>query len=582
MEGNDQKPAIRVIIRSKQPTNRYGRYVGEMLKSEGISDFQITDIDIGLSLPILGSDIVLLTRSHLRRSETAWLLEYARAGGVLAAFQPPWRFCEELGLVHRKLTTFPAYLLPSADHPATRGLPQESIQTHLPIEMYDCSAAVGEVTALAFACAAGADTPLHPAAVAMPVGAGTVVVFFYDPPAAVARIRFGDPDLADISTASMRGDPRSTDLFTHQIDASRMYLPQADIHCAFLANVLTHVSPRPLPRLWHYPRAEQRSVLALRSDGDHSTPEQFEMLREAVERRGGRCTFYLTRDTRLPDSVVRKFSDRGHSFSIHSNPHTGEDPYFTMDGILEDDIQAFRSRYGVQPRTTQVHSAYWRGHMDLIPTYYRLGLRLAVTVGAFGPRLGNCLGRYLAGSCRPMKFVSADGRIHDVFQMPYNIFDDASLRDRLSTQPGEELVRAAKAMDDCVNVHFSPVGFQSHPVSFATYASPYIGGVMDEGQKRGIPVTSMEDWYAFTQARYDAALSVLHTCDNAISCRLAAKSTCRPLSVMLPLSAGRECRTAAVNGRATDTHDICMFGIRYVSVDVDAPTEQADVAFNLS
>ena len=569
-------PAINVIVRPEQPENRFGRYVGEMLKSEGISDFEITDVDAA-GWPNLDSGLVVLTRCRLRRAEIAQLLDYVHRGGVLVALQAPWRLCEPLGIAPKYQAILDAYLLPDATHPAAHGLPSESIQCHWPVESFDVSGADPPVSVLAHACARGTAAPLRPAVVSARIGSGAMVLFFYDPPASVARIRFGNPDLAGISTTSMPRDSRSSDLFTGHFDATRGHLPQADLHCAFLANVLTVYSPQPLPRLWYYPRAEQRSVLAMRSDGDHSTPEQFDRLRAAVEQRGGRDTFYLMRATKLPDADVRRFTERGHSFSIHSNPHaSGEDPYFHMGAILADDMEAFHRRYGRRPRTTQIHSAFWRGHMDLIPTYHRLGVLLAVTVGAFR----EWFGMYLAGSCRPMKFVEDTGRIHDVFQMPYTLFDDASIQERLTHHAPEEVARAARILDDCVGVHFSPIGFQSHPVSFATYAEPYICGVMDAAQARGVPVASMEDWYAFTQARYDALLQARDVSDGEVVCELTPAASGQPLVAMLPLQPKQQCHSATVNGRPAQVHPISAFGIPYAAVSVDeVDRESVQVAF---
>ena len=571
--------AIHILVRSQQPENKFGPYAAEMLKSEGISDFEFLDVDCRDRWPDLDADLILLTRCHLRASEIDRLLGYVRNGGVLLAFQPPWRLCDAVGIAPTYKATLSAYLLPDPEHTATCGLPHESIQCHWPAEEFDLSGAAGDIATLAHACKPGTASPEHEAVVSLEQGSGRIVFFFYDPPAAVARIRFGDPDLAGLTTMGFRRDTRSTDLFTRHFDPSRGHLPQADLHCALLANVITWASPQPLPRLWYYPRAEQHSALPMRSDDDWSTPEQFEQLREAVEKRGGRDTFYLVRDTKLPDAEVRRYLDRGHSFSIHSQPYErDEDPYFAMAPILADHMEAFRERYGLRPRTTQVHSAYWRGHMDLIPVYHRVGLRLAVTVGSFL----DWFGLFVAGSSRPMKFVENTGHVHDVFQQPYLLYDDGSLKKRLSEHAEEEVAKAAALLDACVNVHYSPVGFQSHPVSFATYAEPFIGGVMDEAQKRGIPVVSMEDWYAFTQARYDALLRAVSVAANEVTCELAADAMPESLTVMLPLRDGQTCREALVAGGPTPVQSASAFGVEYAAAQIKPnPRGRTSVVFRL-
>ena len=555
--------AILVVTRSVQPENRFGPYAGEMLKSEGIGDFEIVDVDRPPGWPELTAEVLLLTRCHLRAEEIDRILDYARQGGALVVFQPPWRLCDAVRIAPTYKSTLSGYLLPDADHAVTRGIPHESIQCHWPIERYDLSKASAGLTTLGRACKPGFSEPEHDAVLSFPLGSGNVILFFYDPPAAVARTRFGNPDLATINTLGFRRDTRSPDLFVGHFDPARGHLPQADLHCALVANAVQSIARHPVPRLWYYPRIEQRSALPMRSDDDWSTPEQFEQLREGVEKRGGRDTFYLVRDTKLPDDEVRRYVERGHSFSTHSNPYAkNEEPYFAMADILEEDLAAFRRRYGLSPKTTQVHSAYWRGYMDLIPVYHRIGFRMAVTVGSFL----DWFGLFVAGTSRPMKFVDNAGRIYDVFQQPYVLYDDGSIKERLSTQADAEVAKAAKLLDACVNVHYSPLGFQSHPVSFATYAEPFIGGVMDEAQKRGVPVVSMEDWYAFTQARHDARVGLSSASEDRVECELAVGSAPDTFVVMLPMLAGRTCEEAMVDGEAKPVQPATVFGVDYATV----------------
>lgn len=111
--------AINILIRTEQAENRFGPYVAEMLRSEGIGDLDIVGADVREGWPELAADVVLLTRCHLRVAEVDRLLTYVRQGGVLIAFQPPWRLCEAVGIAPTYRATLCAYLLPDGDHPAT-------------------------------------------------------------------------------------------------------------------------------------------------------------------------------------------------------------------------------------------------------------------------------------------------------------------------------------------------------------------------------------------------------------------------------------------------------------------------------
>ena len=557
--------SITVLVRSQQPENMFGPYTGEMLRAEGISDYQIVDMDTAEDWLNESSSLVIVTRCHLRMSEQERLLDYVRQGGRLIVFRPSGKLRSAPGLAARYKVTCDPYLMPDADHPVTRGLPQEAIQCHWVTVRYGLGRIAGgaEIIAQDFS---DPDSPTgYAAVIAIDWGAGKIGLCFYDPPASVARIRFGNPDLASTNTMGLPAYSRACDLFAGYFDPSRGHLPQADLHCNLLSNLIQYLSPQPVPRLWYYRTPQERSALPIESDDDHSTPEQFEALREGVEKRDGRCAFYLMRDTKLPDSEVRRYLERGHSFGYHSNPRSDEDPYFAVPEILASDAEAFRQRYGFTARTTQLHSAYWRGYMGLVPVFHEIGLRMGVTYGSYL----DWFGMFVTGSSRPMKFIDEFGKIHHVFQQSTPVYDDASIQKMLTEHADREIAKVAKTLDACVNIHHSPIGFSSHPLSFATYSEPFIGGVMDEARTRGMPILSMDQWYEFTQMRYDAQLVLVDASDSCTECELTAGATAGQLTVMVPIAQGSRAAGAKVDGEAVSVESLEVLGWDYALVPVE-------------
>jgi len=393
-------------------------------------------------------------------------------------------------------------------------------------------------------------------------------------------LHFGNPDLAYIKTTGLRYYTQSSDLFINHFDLSRGHLPQADLHCNLLSNLVSYISPQPIPRLWYYRVPEERSALPMRSDDDRSEPEHFEALYSALEQRNGHCTFYLVRDTKLPDSQVPLWLERGHNFGYHSNPHTDEDPYFAMEEILRRDAANFKQRYGFTARTTEIHSSFWRGYMDLVPILYDIGLRMAVTYGSHLETYG----KYMCGSSRPMKFINGFGHIMDIYQQPTVIYDDASITEMLTKEVDTELEKVAKMLDDAVNLTYSPIGFSSHPVSFATYSTPYIGGCMDLAQERGVPVLSMDEWLEFTQRRYHAQLTLASSSNEVIECNLQAGSVVGPLTVAVPIPEGKAVAGATVDGVGVESTSRVILGPSYalVPMELSSPAERKRVRVQFS
>ncbi len=566
---------ILVLVRSRQPENIFGAYTGEMLKLDGINAFDLVDMETSEDWLATQPSVAILTRCRLRNREQQRLLEYVREGGRLIVFRPAYRLCEPLGLTATFTTTPSPYLLPDADHPVSRGLPHEPIQCHWTTERYGLGSLPGGAEIIAHDYAEVTSPTGYPAIVSFALGSGQIALCFYDPPATVARLRFGDPDLASVNTMGFRYYTRPGDLFTGYFDLSRGHLPQADLHCNLLSNLVSYLSPQPVPRLWYYRVPEERSALPMRSDDDGSTVEQFHALHSAVEARDGHCTFYLVRDTKLPDSEVQAWLEGGHNFGYHSDPLTDEDPYFAMEEILRSDAANFERRYGYTARTTQIHAGFWKGYMDLVPVFYDIGLRMTVSYSC----LLKTYGKYMCGSSRPMKFINQHGRIMDVFAQATLIYDDASVMDMLTKEVDRELEKMAKTLDEAVNVTYSPLGFQSHPVSFATYSAAYIGGCMDLARERGVPVLSMDEWLEFTQRRYQAQLTLAASDDGAIECDLTAAETAGPLTVAVPLPEGKTAAAASVDGQPVTATPRVILGPQYalVPVELSAPGQSRRV-----
>ena len=572
--------SITVLVRSQQPENMFGAYTAELLRFEGLTDFRVVDLDETDEWLTDPSPMTILTRGHLRAAEREQLIDYVRQGGRLLVFRPALDFCTTLGLSPRYEVTFAPYLLPDADHPATRGIPHATIQCHWVCERYGIGAMTGGVEVLARDLF-DRDTPTgYASIICTDLGQGKIALMFYDPPATVARIRFGNPELGTTKTTGFRHYPRSAELFTNHYDPERGHLPQADIHSALLANIVCYLCPRPLPRLWYYETPEERSALPMRSDDDWSTPDQFEALRTAVEDRDGHCTFYLVRDTKLPDDRTAAYRDRGHEFGYHSNPHGDEDPYFAVSETLESDAGAFRQRYGYTARTTQLHSAYWRGYMDLVPLFQRIGIKMAVTYGSYQEGFG----KFVCGSSRPIKFIDERGRIHDVFQQSTILYDDASVREVMTDETDRLVGEAAKLLDECVKNHHSALGFQSHPVSFATYSSPYICGVMDHAHKRDVRVLSMDEWCEFTERRYGATVQPAASTDDRIKCEVIAGEHPGRLTVMLPAGEHAESAEACVGDEPAPSVVRSLFGYDYAltPVELSQPHERQVVSVRVN
>ncbi len=551
-------------IRPSQLENKFGKYVSEILFSEGITDFSFVDIDSDFHRLVNHPGIIILTRCHLKFAEIDKFVSFIRNGGRAIIIQPSNYLAEALGLEVKKRVSLQPYILSDENHPVSKSLVRKTIQCHVPVEQFDYGNIKQNMEIIAHTYKDRRIPQGYPAIVSYSLGKGKLGLFLYDLPKSVARIRFGNTDLIGFPTLGHWQDIHSSDLFVAHVDEARADIPQADIHCMLFSNLLQYISPFPIARWWYYPECDQKSAIILRSDDDWSTPEQFETLREAVEKRNGHDTFFLVKDTRLPDSEVKRYLARGHSFGPHPNPYSKEeDPYFCTAEILTEDIIAFKKRYGRDVKTCQHHCGTWRGYMELIPTYVKNSVRMAVSyVSAL-----NFFHTYMTGSSRPMRFVDQNGEIYDCYQQSNQSYDDGSVTDILTKNPELEIEKVRDNINNSLKYHYSPVGFSSHPVSFATYSRRFVEGVLDIAVRNNMPILSSDEWCDFTDLRNMTKLELTSISESEWQFQIGSTYKGK-LTAMIPLRGKTKPNKVQIDGQDISYEIAEILGNIYIMLPV--------------
>ncbi|HEX2516128.1 MAG TPA: hypothetical protein VH257_15580 [Chloroflexota bacterium] len=577
--------AVLMLTRPGQPANTYGRFTAELLKADGLVDLEIASLDQPETLARLegagadGIDAVIVTRMLANKAQTAALAGYVRRGGRLIAIRPSRLLSTALGLTPLDTMLCPAYVRPAGAHPVVAGVPQEAIQTHVAADKVEGSRLPPGGVELARLYGDARTPTSFPAVVAFPCGEGEVVLFTYDVAHAVALIRQGDPRLVDGRALGAGHQYRPEDLLVGHADPLCWHLPQADIHGMLLGNAVNHVARAPQPRWWYYPTPETKSVVVLDSDDDWSAPEHFDALIDSVERHGGHITIYLmlgpTKETIATPRKVEAWRARGHSFGIHHNPYDpsfeGEEQDELLEGVVRRDVETFRARYGEVPLTNRNHCVAWKGYVDLPRLYAELGVRMDLNVVS----LRSSWLQYLNGSGRPMRFVDLDGTVLECFQQATQAYDDASVKQRLSSDPRGEAGATRRLLEEKVGRSFSPLSMLSHPVSFFTYSSEYMNRVWDDAVSLGLPIWSAFEWAAFTVARDGARIGDGRWEGGSFRCRVEGASPQGALTLMLP-TGGRSVLGARVDGEPVAHTLQEAFGWTYalvpVTLDREAPT----------
>lgn len=524
-----------LILRSKQEENLYGTFLQEILKSEGLMCFDSTDIDTQKWPDLQPEDLVLVSRCFFTKSEIKYLLDIVEKGLNITFIQPQPFLVEQLGGKQECRVIYPGYVSILEGFPGMG----ETIQTHLPIACYNEPTNGSPWEVIAKAVDSNRMDSGFPSVVRLKYGRGNIALFFYDLPEAVARIRFGNPDLASYATLGCRWPwPHAGDLFEGHLDQCCVALPQADLHGQLLAKVLTDMSTVPLGRFWYYEDSKQRSAAVLQSDQDGAPLEYMEKMAAIVEKYKGNVTFYLLGNIEeIPREWVESMCSRGCTFGPHVSPlqRYEEELYFNIPAALSEETEDFKARFGECSKTLQCHCAPWMGYMSQLPVHERNGYRLLFAYMSVPKRNW---AQYMCGSGRPMKFYDRAGTLFDCWQQPLVIMDDATLIEKLEQETDASLEEFEVKLQAALNVNHTAFAMLSHPSYFLGSSNRFMEGCLSRFAEEGIPVYNADRWCEFIDRR--SAVRLRQTIENGGHFIYTVSGLEGKLPLMVPMKDGAE------------------------------------------
>jgi hypothetical protein len=500
-----------LVHEQADPTSRFSHYLRELLAIEGFAMIdEITRDTLGQRL-VPGARGVVLPRMQLPLDLADEMAGWVHGGGRLVALHPDNALLKRLGFVPGYVHVTDGVLsFPETDLFA--GLPLDPVQAIVPVSVFSAGPDI-DATVLATVAAPGDPFTATPAIWHARVGAGEVILFGFDLAKAVARLRHGDPDLADMPNEIFDRIQRPSDLFRGQIDPRQATVPQADILTAVLGRAVGSLLPQ--PRFWYYPEASQRSLVIQTSDDDWSTLEQFETMTSVLKQYEAQCTFYVVNRTVLTTDLMDRWERDGHVFSVHpssiidveSRPATDEAQRFWVPEMVRENVARHTEQFGRPVKTIRNHAIRWVGYMDLAYLHAELGIRGEANYFALGPILSG----YLTGSGRLARFVDTDGTIIDHLQIASHWTEEILVSDAHGFSERWLYSRAREFTNGIINRsitrYHTPTVINSHPVSFATYSRPLIESNWQTAREGGVPIVNAETWVDFTDARRALSIS---------------------------------------------------------------------------
>jgi hypothetical protein len=547
--------------------NRFGPCLAEMLRVEGFNWFEVRDVSDVDETTLAQAKIVILSPAVLEPAQIDMLTTFCQNGGRLVCLRPSLRLGQALDLVPTYAAQKGGFLRIQPRAAVADGLPHVPIQIHGMADHWRTPDGSDWTTVASLSPGDTAALPAGaPAVLTTEVGQGRVAIFAYDLGQTVVRIRQGDPARANTLSAELDGVYRPSEMFVGHLDPDAAQVPQADVHTALLAHVIDALTAdMPLPRLWYYPQATQRSVVIMTSDGDWSKLEEFDELIDAVEARQGRITFYLVPTTRVTPELAAEWTARGHVISVHpdvsslaspSKPfgaYALDEQIHLVQDMLSTSVHGHRERFGVPVRTVRQHAVRWRGYLDAARDLADLGVEMDLNYVSIAPFSAT----YMTGSGRPMRFIGEDGRPLDILQQSTLFSEDLMLEPNfvfsLKWSPQRALDHVRGLLDENLDGIYTPIGLNSHPVSFVSYSRPFVEGFLDMVRARGVPIVTAEEWNAFTRLRDASHIADIVSTDIHLSFTLTTPRPGEELTVAWPVARRRVASVSVEGGGGSVT-----------------------------
>jgi hypothetical protein len=388
-------------------------------------------------------------------------------------------------------------------------------------------------------------------------GAGRMIAVAFDLAYSVMLLRQGDPGKAERRLWDGPGHaqtPKPSDMAVDIGPRDCGWIPFADLESRLLVDLVERLLPAPLPVVGHLP-GDAASVILYSGDEDNApltaTAQQLETLTE----RGVRMSLYI-----IPDKTQSGLADGERYAARHDiGPHPNlvplrSAPVAERVAAYEGHLREFNRKFQTQGRTGVNHAASWAGYLDLVHVQARNGMRMDLNYSSGHFQREREHAPYSPfGASMPMRFCEPGGTMIDVFQQHRHYGDDlmfARGRGYSFCYTLEVFARMLRrVIDDAAERFHTPLAFNFHPGNWVTFAEPFGMEVVDQAQRRKLPIWSFEQWLDFRDAAEGRVFSNMRWDGTLLAFDVEVGQASQDVRVWLPaLYLGRKLKEVTHDG----------------------------------
>ncbi|WP_187142989.1 Ig-like domain-containing protein [Terriglobus albidus] len=580
-----------LLVTSK--TNGFSQYYAEILRNEGLNEFDAEDIEQLSAQELARHDLVLVGEIPVDDGKIRMIVDWVRSGGTVIAMRPPRKLAQSFGF---SLPTSEAdrqvqhggYLRINSKTPVGAGMIQQAIQFH-----GDADRLIADNATTFATLHTDAQTATQfPAVSAVTFGAGKVIVFSYDLAKSIVYTRQGNPEW---SGNERDGIPpiRSDDLFyganekdphPDWVDRNAIAIPQADIQQRLLANLIISFSSskKPLPHFWYLPRGLKAAIVMTGDDHGHGgTAGRFRIYQDRSPSGCSLENWECIRGTShifvgsISSEQAAAFVKQGFEIGLHVYTACTDWPAKEArdsdgverrrvnrefaDALYSQQLAGFAIKYpGVPPPVSNRTDCIAWGDYDTQPQVeFDHKIRLDTNYYYWPAKWVKDTPGLFTGSGLPMRFARRDGSLIDVYQAPTQMTDESkqSYPFTIDTLLSNALGSSEYFGVFTANMHNDDV------------KSPGADAIIASAQKHHVPIITASQLLKWLDGRNASRFRDIKWSNNQLSFSIDVGIGGNGIEAMLPIhSSSGDLTAISLNGATVEWQKRTVAGLSYAVV----------------
>jgi hypothetical protein len=564
-------------------TSTFSKYYAEILRTEGLNEFSVTDVSAVTPTLLAGYDVVIVAGMTVPSAQVTTLTNWVNAGGNLIVMAPDSSLAGPLGISVSGTTLSTGYVLIDTSASPGNGIVGETMQFHSPASLFSTTTASRLATLYVNATA----STVYPAVTLNTFGQGRAAAFAFDLAQSVVYTRQGNPAWAAQERdgfAPIRPDDKffgasATDPQPDWVDFTKIAIPQADEQQRLLANLILRMDPKPLPRFWYLPNGKKAAIVM--TGDDHANGGTAGRFDQFIADSAANCsvanwecirgTSYVYPNAPLTDAQAAQYNAQGFEVSLHINTGCSDYTLSSLTSYYSTQMAEWKAQYPSLPApvTERHHCIVWSDWSTGAQVELSNGMRLDTSYYYWPPSWVNNVPGLFTGSAMPMRFANLDGTYVDVFMAASQMTDESgqtypftvdTLLDRATGTKGYYGVYT-------INAHTDEI------------VSAEANATVTSAQAHGVPVVTARQMLTWLDAKNASSFGAMSWSGSALTFTVTHDPSANGLQGMLPNRSNVGVLTTLTRSGSPVTYTVSgIKGVEYAVFSADAGTYVATYA----